>query len=54
MWVRMAVAEFEKDPAGVVMSTIPVQAIADSLGDASLELLTVIRKPMENSLKTVI
>ena len=31
-----AVAEFEKDPAGVVMSTIPVQAIADSLGDASL------------------
>ena len=31
-----AVAEFKKDPAGVVMSTIPVQAIADSLGDASL------------------
>ena len=31
-----AVAAFEKEPAGVVMSTIPVQAIADSLGDASL------------------
>lgn len=31
-----AVAAFEKDPAGVVMSTIPVQTIADSLKDASL------------------
>ena len=31
-----AVAEFEKDQAGVVMSTIPVQTIADSLGNASL------------------
>ena len=31
-----AVAAFEKEPAGVVMSTIPVQAIAESLGDASL------------------
>ena len=31
-----AVAAFEKEPAGVVMSTIPVQAIAGSLGDASL------------------
>lgn len=31
-----AVAEFEKEPAGVVMSAIPVQAIADSLGGASL------------------
>lgn len=33
---QQAVAEFEKDQAGVVMSSIPVQAIADSLGDASL------------------
>lgn len=33
---QQAVAEFEKDKAGVVMSTIPVQAIADSLGNASL------------------
>ena len=33
---QQAVAEFEKDQAGVVMSTIPVQAIADSLGNASL------------------
>lgn len=33
---EQAVAAFEKDPAGVVMSTIPVQAIAGSLGDASL------------------
>ena len=33
---QQAVAEFEKDEAGVVMSTIPVQAIADSLGNASL------------------
>ncbi len=33
---QQAVAEFEKDPAGVVMSAIPVQTIADSLGDASL------------------
>ena len=31
-----AVAAFEEEPAGVVMSAIPVQAIADSLGDASL------------------
>ena len=31
-----AVAAFEKDPAGVVMSTIPVQTIVDSLKDASL------------------
>ena len=50
---QQAVAEFEKDQAGVVMSTIPVQAIADSLGNASLGRLTVIRKLMENSLKTV-
>ena len=33
---QQAVAEFEKDQAGVVMSTIPVQSIADSLGNASL------------------
>ena len=33
---QQAVAEFEKDQAGVVMSAIPVQTIADSLGDASL------------------
>lgn len=33
---QQAVAEFEKDQAGVVMSSIPVQAIADSLGNASL------------------
>ena len=33
---QQAVAEFEKDQAGVVMSAIPVQAIADSLGNASL------------------
>ena len=33
---QQAVAEFEKDQAGVVMSTIPVQAIADSLGNVSL------------------
>ena len=33
---QQAIAEYKKDPAGVVMSTIPVLPIASSLGDASL------------------
>ena len=34
-----AVAEFEKDPAGIVMGVIPLQTIADSLGDAELGVI---------------
>jgi len=33
---QQAIAEYKKNPAGVVMSTIPVLPIASSLGDASL------------------
>lgn len=33
---QQAIAEYKKEPAGVVMSTIPVLPIASSLGDASL------------------
>lgn len=33
---QQAVAEYEKDPADVVMSVIPIRPIADSLGNASL------------------
>ena len=49
-----AVAEFEKDPAGVVMSTIPVQAIADSLGDASLGTVDCYTETNGELFKTVI
>mgnify|MGYP007028321828 CR=1 FL=1 len=36
MWERRQLQRLKNDPAGVVMSTIPVQTIADSLKDASL------------------
>lgn len=36
---RQAVAEYEKDPADVVLGVIPLQAIADSLGDAELGII---------------
>lgn len=36
---QKAVAEFEKDPAGIVLGVIPLQTIADSLGNAELGII---------------
>lgn len=36
---QQAIAEYEKDPAGVVMGVIPLRSIADSLGDAELGII---------------
>lgn len=36
---QKAVAEFEKDPAGIVLGVIPLQSIAGSLGDAELGMI---------------
>ena len=49
-----AVAAFEKDQAGVVMSTIPVQTIADSLKDASLGTIDCYTQANEDFFKTAV
>lgn len=36
---QQAIAEYEKDPAGVVMGVIPLRSIAASLGDAELGII---------------